>query len=307
MLSIRRILFPTDLSESGRKPFPKAVALADWYDAELRILHVVKAEEEANGRFPLMRDQLKEWSTTVRSDQDTVPIDQIAIHQDRVGASSPTEGITQYVRNEGIDLVVMGTHGRRGVNRMVFGSVTEKVVRRAQCPVLTVREGSEVEPTQTVRRMVVPVDFSEASKMALRHAKEIALTYGAKLELVHVVEEMVHPSAYGVEPPGVPGNDILNRLERSLAEMVRKDIGYEHVRVKATVGHPPSAILDYVRNRNADLVVIATHGRTGLDRILIGSVAEPVIRRSPTPVFVVKPTHGSLLPSASTELGTVPN
>lgn len=297
MLTIGHILIPTDLSEESRRPFPRAASLAERYDADLHILNVPQTASQGNDGFPIPADRFDEWLSTAGQTGARVNLDSVPIRQHQVGALSPQDGILECVRQENIDLVVMGTRGRQGVNRMLFGSVTEDVIRRAPCPVLTVQADSPARARHPVRHVVVPVDFSEASTVALRHAKEIALTHGAELDLLHVVEERVHPSAYGPKPTGVPGSTILDRLEQSLAVMARKNVGYEHARVNATVGHPPAAILDYVRDSDVDLVVSATHGRTGLSRLLIGSVTESVIRQAPVPVFVVRPPHMSLLPS----------
>lgn len=175
--------------------------------------------------------------------------------------------------------------------------MAEEVLRTAPCPVLTVRGEEQVTPAWAVRNILVPIDFSDASMGALRHAKELALTYGAQITLLHAIEEVAYPSAYGVEPVNLPGPKVVERVETNLAAMARDEIGYEHVTVKAEVGYAPSAILDYAEESEVDFITIATHGRTGLERMLLGSVTERVIRRSPAPVFVVKSFGKSLVPT----------
>jgi nucleotide-binding universal stress UspA family protein len=184
---------------------------------------------------------------------------------------------------------------------MLFGSVTEEVVRKAPAPVFTVRADTDVAPNQAVRRVLVPVDFSDASTSAIRHAKEIALTYGAEIVLLHVVEEPVYPEAYGIETAGFPTDDVAERVEARLGEIAREKIGYEHVLVTAVVGPPARSILEYTTENEVDLIVQATHGRTGLDHVLLGSVTERVLRHSPVPVFVVKPKRKSLVPADQAE------
>jgi nucleotide-binding universal stress UspA family protein len=156
-----------------------------------------------------------------------------------------------------------------------------------------------VAPAWNVRNILAPVDFSGASTTAVRHAKELALTYGAQITLLHAVEEVMYPSAYGLEMADVPGPEVIDRVEESLAEMAREEIGYEHVMVDSQIGYAPSAILDYTEEHDVDLIVISTHGRTGLQRLLLGSVTERVLRRAPVPVFVVKSFGKSLLPGAA--------
>lgn len=294
MLSIQRILFPTDFSDGAARAFPQAAALAEWHDAELHIVHVGGETTDDQESLPVGMETLESWLTQPGSDQ-TPSLEAITIVQKEIEAASPAEQLVEYVASREIDLVVMGTHGRRGVRRMLLGSVTEEVVRKAPCPVLTVTAETDVPPRRAVRRILVPVDFSDASDVAVQHAKEIALTYGAELDLLHVVEEVAYPSAYGLEPPLFPTDEIVGRVEKTLGDMAREDIGYEHVQISVQVGYPPMTILDYVRENEVDLLVIATHGRTGIDRLLMGSVAERILRESPVPVFLVKPQQKSLV------------
>jgi nucleotide-binding universal stress UspA family protein len=306
MLNIRRVLFPTDFSNGSKRAFPQAAFLADWHDAELHILNVTGRHRydyrENKDNFPLPIDTLTEW---LRRPSKSVSggkwpdLKERHIVQHQVESSAPAERIVEYADERDVDLVVMGTHGRRGVDRMLFGSVTEEVVRTAPCPTLTVRADADVSPGQAVARILVPVDFSDASEAAVDHAKEIALTYGAEIDLLHVVEEPFYPPPYGIDSVSFPTQEVLDRVEKQLGDMVREKIGYEHAMVEATVGHPVDGILEYVDSREIDLVVIATHGRTGLDRMMLGSVAERVLRRSPAPVFVVKPDRKSLVQDAS--------
>lgn len=297
MLTIRRILFPTDLSEGAQRAFPEAASLADWHDADLHVVNVSQRGEEEKDSFPVPLETLAEWAN-VSGDTGARPLDveNLTVVQERLEGAVPAESILAYAEDEEMDLIVMGTHGRRGVRRMLLGSVTEEVVRKAPCPVFTVRSEADSTPQRRVRRVLVPVDFSEGSEVAIMHAKEIAQTYGAEIDLLHVIEETVYPSAYGIEPTYFPSQDVLDRVEKRLGAIAREEIGYEHVTVSATVGYAPTMILDYVEERDVDLVVIATHGRTGLDRMLMGSVAERVIRQAPTPVFVVKPERRLLVP-----------
>ena len=298
MLTIQRVLFPTDFSDGAREAFPQAAALAHWHDAELHVMNVTGRHrhdyEDATKHFPIDDATLTDWLGPAAS--RALNLDDLSIVQKQVESATPPERIVAYAEDEDIDTIVMGTHGRRGVDRMLFGSVTEEVVRTAPCPVMTVRAGADEAPKQAVRRVLVPVDFSDASLAAVRHAREIALTYGAEIDLLHVVEEMTYPSAYGMEATYFPTDEIVQSVEKSLGDLVRDEIGYEHAQIAAEVGHPPTTILDYVEEQAIDLVVLATQGRTGLDRVLFGSVAERVLRGSPAPVFVVKPDTKSLLP-----------
>jgi nucleotide-binding universal stress UspA family protein len=308
MLSIRRVLFPTDLSEGAKRAFPQAAHLADWHDAELHVLNVTGRHrhdyEETKERFPISDDTFAEWlrrpSKSV-SGSKWPDLEALPITQTQVESTEPAERIVAYAEDADIDLVVMGTHGRRGVDRMLFGSVTEEVVRKAPCPVFTVRADADVTPGQAVRRVLAPVDFSDASETAIQHAKEIAFTYGAEIDLLHVVEEPFYPPEYGLGSPAFPSKEVLENVEKQLGDLAREKIGYEHVMIEAQTGTPARKILEYVDENEIDLVVIATHGRSGIDRVLLGSVAERVLRQSPKPVFVVKPDRKSLVSPTAAE------
>lgn len=301
MLSIRRILWPTDFSTGAGRAFPYAAALASWHEAELHVLNVQEnggRETGMDDSFPVSQDTLSDLLNAQGDPPQHVDLDALTLVQEQRENGSPAATIVSYVEEHDVDLVVTGTHGRRGLQRLLIGSVAEEVLRTAPCPVLTVRGEKEVAPAWSVRNILVPVDFSDASVEALRHAKELALTHGAQITLLHAVEEVVYPSAYGIEPANLPGPQVIDRVEQNLAEIARTEIGYEHVVVQANVGYAPSTILDYAEGNEVDLIVIATHGRTGLERMLLGSVAERVVRRSPAPVFVVKSFGKSLLPDA---------
>ena len=302
MLNIRRVLFPTDFSEGAALAFPRAAALAARHDAELHILNV-KEGADTEESLPVSPEVLRGWlgDASEGAPAGAPDLSALSVFQTQVDADSPPERIVAYADAEDIDLVVMSTHGRRGVQRMLLGSVTEEVTRKVSCPVLTVRTDGAEAPALPVRRILMPVDFSDASETAVRHATELAKTYDAQLDLLHVVEQVVYPSAYGVDPDYLPPQEVIARVETTLGDMAREDVGHENVKTSATVGYAPLTILDYIDENDVDLVVIATHGRTGLDRMLLGSVAERVIRRSSAPVFVVKPEQKSLLPTTRAE------
>lgn len=303
MLEIRRVLWPTDFSTGAAQAFSHAAAMASWHEAELHVLHVADGTSQGSvgmeESFPISRDTFAELLGAAGEPPQAVDLDALSVVQEERERAAPAEAIVAYAEEQDIDVVVAGTHGRRGLQRLLIGSVAEEVIRTAPCPVLAVRGGEVVPPAWGVRNILVPTDFSEASINALRHAKELALTYGAQLTLLHAVEEVVYPSAYGLEPVNLPGPEVVQRVEGNLADLVRTEVGYEHVVVEAEIGYAPSAILDHAEANQVGLIVIATHGRTGLERMLLGSVTERVVRRAPTPVFVVKSFGKSLLPSDS--------
>jgi nucleotide-binding universal stress UspA family protein len=208
--------------------------------------------------------------------------------------------IVTYAQEQDIDLIVMGTHGRRGIRRLLLGSTAEEVVRTAPCPVLTTRPPeTPAAALDGINAILVPVDFSRHARTALRHAKALAALYHTRLDLLHVIEEQMHPAFYNTGVwsiydvvPNIEGK-ALEELETFYEETKgpRIDAAY-HVRH----GQAAHEIAVFAREQDSDLVVMATHGLRGLEHFLLGSVAEKVVRRSPVPVFTVKAFGKTLVP-----------
>jgi nucleotide-binding universal stress UspA family protein len=202
-----------------------------------------------------------------------------------------------YVDAHDIDLLVLGSHGRTGVRRLLLGTLTEALIRSAEVPVLTVGERVPWESSREdldVSRIVVPVDFSSGSKAALRAAKSLAAFYEAGLDLLFVAEERAVPqfSDTGLPTMGVlrMDPDIVAHADQALLQFAQH-VGGPDVAAQAHVatGRVAPTITDFAEDRRADLLVIATRGLSGLDRVLLGSVTERVIRAAPCPTLVVRP------------------
>jgi nucleotide-binding universal stress UspA family protein len=301
MLTIDRILHPTDLSEGARRAFAYAASLAHWHDAELHMLNVAGRHqynfEELRDSYPLDADILNTWVQDAGISQFTA--DDLAIVQVQEEGAAPGTNILSYADENTADLIVMGTHGRRGVDRMLLGSVAEEVVRQAPCPVCTVRNALETAPSDAVRRVMVPIDFSDASKRALEHARELALTYGAEIVAMHAIEEVVLPMAYGMAPKQVDAEAVRPNVEAALANLLAEHVGVEHARAEIRVGYPPQEILDAITDESIDWVVMGTHGRQGLNRLLMGSVAERIVRHASCPVLTLQENSRSILPASA--------
>jgi universal stress protein A len=143
-----------------------------------------------------------------------------------------------------------------------------------------------------IRQILAPTDFSECSKQAVTYAYEFAQAFGGKLVLLHVIEEL--PSYIGFLPPGGPSTvirDLQRQRHLDLAEMLPKaEVIDVEVARRVVVGSPPQEIVKVATVEKVDLIVIATHGRTGFSHLVIGSVAERVVRTAPCPVITIRPT-----------------
>ncbi len=290
MLEIKKILVPFDYSEYSKRALQAAWLLAEQVGATVYALHV---EIPIDGRN--IGDAVKQLESQIAPVKETADVKprKASFFYTVEFEFSPARAIRKFAKDEDIDLIIMGTHGRRGISRAILGSVASELVQMASQPVLTIRD----QPMARVENILLPFDFSEPSREALRHAREMANHFGAKLELLHVIENVTHPVVYGTgfqsmyEVDPELDEKLLNHMEE-----VFTDSSGPQVEVAFTVlpGHVASVITDYAKDRH-DLIVTATHGLSGLSHFLMGSVAEKVVQRSSCPVLVVKTFSKSLV------------
>ena len=304
-MNVDKILHPTDFSACARGAFAHAAFLAERCDAELYVVHAVNWLAGDSVHSPLQHTpEAKALHERFRDIVQDMMADAVAsyeggkLHTERVRVvSAPAPKILEYAEQRDIDLIAMGTHGRRGLDRALSGSVAEEVVRKAGCPVLTICEGTE-KGEKMLRHILVPVDFSGHSERALAHAVALAQEYDAALELLHVIDYRPLSSLYGFASTAVPEAtpDIEAGVEGDL-QAAAENVRAHGVEASAEVGHgpPAAAILDAAERDGVDLIVQASHGRTGLKRFLMGSVAEVVMRAAAGPVFTVKSFGKSLI------------
>ncbi len=310
MLQLRHILLARDFSSVSDQALRYAVDVARRTGAALHVLYAEVLHEDpltpvrpdaSSSREDQIRQRLRQGPGGELL-TDAYPDLEVRERVERDVAAAPA--ILRYAADQDVDLIVLGTHGRRGVRRLLLGSVAEEVVRRADRPVLTVRQaGATEDGTLAIERILVPVDFSENAKEALRYAREVADLYGARIDLLHVIEENLHPafyvggvqSIYDVEPN--IEEKALERLRAFYAE-VAPDGGPE-AQVHVAPGRAARTIAQFAEEEGTDLIVMSTHGLTGLEHFLLGSVAEKVVRHVSVPVFTVKAFGKSLLDRAA--------
>jgi nucleotide-binding universal stress UspA family protein len=302
-MEIRRVLVPTDFSDRAERALPHALWLAEEFGAELHLLHaMVLHGDDPGGReagekaFPDLDDayrQLRRWAAE-RMEESAAGLDRSQVEvvraQERGIAAAPT--IVEYAEDHDVDVVVMATHGRRGVRRMLLGSVTEEVLRTAGCPVLTVRPDGELEAGGPPERILVPVDFSEHSDLALASAGALARRFGAELDVLHVIAELGVPDPYFADAAELRAltKAARDRVPEALAERVDQVLGEDvPAGTHMEVGTPAAAIAEFAGEQGSDMIVLGSHGRTGMERVFLGSVAEGVVRRAPCAVLTVKP------------------
>jgi nucleotide-binding universal stress UspA family protein len=296
MIEINNVLCPVDFSDLSRRALDHAAAVAKWYSAQLTLLHVhlvpkpalppLAPEPEAlvspiRGQ---LRQSLEAWAQEAATGLSTTCL---------VAEGGVVDEILAEAQSA--DILVMGTHGRCGFDHLVLGSVAEKVLRKANCPVLTIPRAAP-DATDAVpglfHHIVAAVDFSDASQRALVFAMSLAEEAHARLTALHVIDL---PEA--VETWIVDSHDGRGHLERwtqgtlhRLRELVPEEIRpYCHVEELVEEGKPYREILRVAHERNAGLIVIGAHGRGIVEQAFVGSTAQHIVRQAVCPVLTVRP------------------
>jgi nucleotide-binding universal stress UspA family protein len=284
-----RILVPTDGSEVARDAAESAIAVAARFDATVRVLHVLELGELPPGLDDADADEFTHFGEdALGAIADLADHAGVAVETDIVESKGPThEAIVAYADSHDADLVVMATHSRRGLDRLVLGSVTERTLRKSAVPVLTIHEGDRLPADLALDGILVPTDGSDCADVAVAYGIDLASATGATLHLVALADTSKPwnrlPAADEVDALDILGRDV---LDDAILRAEATDIGT----IEGCVGRgsPETAIVDYARDHDIDLVVMGTHGRSGLDRYLLGSVTEHVVRTAPVPVLSVR-------------------
>lgn len=308
MIKLKKILFPTDFGESAEEALRYAAMLAGEYGAELTIMHVVSMFGEglasAEQHLQEMEQYADKFADQLHAEADEIIERTIEEHAETelvmrkliVRGITPNDEILRVAEEQEVDLIVMGTYGRGGVSHLLFGSTAENTVRNAGCPVLTVRHHApHTFDFKRIRKILFPTDFSEYSKKALPYALSFAERYGAQLHVLHIFEQRIHPAFYIADKatPFDLDEGLRERALDALDEFVYPELR-ERIDFRCDVasGKPFVEIVNYARANDIDMIVIATHGLTGLEYMIIGSTTERVVRKAPCPVLSIKdPEH----------------
>ena len=290
---VERILCPVDLSECAMTAYLHAQSIASRFRAALIVQYVVELDQHPT-LFYTVSPKVEEFRRNLVSNGQ---ID-LRYFVTTFGGVQPPECIVQDVfgpaadpilavaREQAVSLIVMGTHGRRGIDRMMLGSVTERVLRHASCPVLAIRPTAP-EPGKRevgdeaveIRRILCCIDFSASSKKAVELALSLAEGYAGEVTLLHVLED-VWGSADIAEEMTTTTENLEKLLPPSACNSTR-------IHLEMRVGRPCQEILRFACEGQSDLIVAGTRGRQTLDRAVFGSTTSRVIQLSPCPVLAI--------------------
>lgn len=290
--TINSILVPTDGSDGAEVGARRAIDFAATIDTGLHVLSVVDArdiEPALDSAGQTERERLLE-------EQAERAVDSVATLARRhlsgpvttaVESGIPFESINDYVETHDIDLIVMGTQGRTGFTRIVLGSVAERTLRTADVPVVTVTpDGDIVEiGDQQYQHILLPTDGSEGAELAIEWGTTLAEMYDATLHTVYSVDT----SRFGGAEDTTAIHDALEHTGQEALATVHASARDAGVSVAGNIASGPAAraILSYSEAHDIDLIVMGTHGRSGLKRFFTGSVTETVVRNATVPVCCI--------------------
>ena len=292
MLEIKLILCPVDFSEFSVRAYRHALSVAKHYRAKLVALHIVELwkypslsfvppgpayDETCQAFCEKGEQQLREL---VRSNTRDAPPPELLVEQ-----GNAADAILSVAARMRADVIVMGTHGRRGYDRMMLGSVAERVMRNAPCPVLVVNKppdgfsatSNEVGEEHRLHRILFCTDFSENSDRALNYAISATTEYKAELTLLHVLEEKRTNTDQAITAA-------TQELERLIPTELRQTL---NARSAVRVGKPYKQILEFAKEAQPDIVTMGVRGRGSLDLAVFGSTTYRVIQLGPCPVLAV--------------------
>jgi nucleotide-binding universal stress UspA family protein len=291
----RHILVPLDLDDLRCDAMGLGVVLARRYGA---VLHLINSIDPVMLVSPSMGAPLRPVEVLLaerlqRLDRLAAELYDLPVTTHcEVADAAPF--IEDYVRARGIDLVVLCTHGRRGMARLVLGSTCEQVVRRVPCPVLSVRAWAGGLPIGA-KPVLVPTDFSAASFEAVDRGTEIAREFGASLHLLHIIDSREVEGPHGLTDD--ERRQIVAEAEHR-CRMCGHFMNGVDCQVSVRFGSPRDEIVAYAAERDAGLIVMATAQRKGWERFRLGSVTEAVLRRSPCPLLSMADPSVSLCDTA---------
>ncbi len=274
-IEYRRILVPTDFSEIATGALEWAKLIAVRAGSEIDVLyadpfipppyftsaHVDEEAQSLRRSRELAVDELHQYTTR--------HIPRMIPSHPAVVEDLPVPAIVRWSAAQNIDLVVMGTHGRSGLNRMMLGSVTERVIRESRVPVLAVRPDPKQEQDVAIRRILCPVNFTGVAQAAIDHASRLAHLLQAELTLLHVSES------------DTPEVDLRAEMDRCVVEP------QVDVRRMVLHGSADEKVIEYATEQRFDLIVLGAQHRRFFDTSVLGATTVHVLRHSSTPVLTV--------------------
>lgn len=276
----KTILVPTDFSDLATHALDYASLIAQSFGSEITLLYadtflpppyftMTQVDEVATTierSKQAAREQLESYARAHAA--PGVAVETVVVEE------LPVPAVTKIAEERDVDLIVMGTHGRSGLSRMMLGSVTERVLRETDRPVLTARKPEGSEASACFRRILCPVNFTEVARGALEHAITLSERLGAELYLLHVIEK----------DRGVDAEDEMKKICHWVPDEVRVRCHFEEVPMGS---EPAEQIIRYAQSNGCDLMVIGAQHKRFSDATIIGATTVRIVRHAPVPVLTV--------------------
>jgi nucleotide-binding universal stress UspA family protein len=294
MLEIKLILCPVDFSEFSIRAYHYSLSLAEHYRAKVVAQHIVERSRYPYAEYVASQGDYAEFGRVLheggkeklREFVEKHPYDEIQLEL-VVHEGAAADSILSFAQARKADLIVMGTHGRRGFDRLVLGSVTDRVMRTAPCPVLAISKlphdfmaaGGERRHVHHLSRILFCTDFSENAERALNYAISATAEYDAELTLLHVLEEI--PSPAKTKEAIATATE---RLDKLIVSEERKNL---KIKTVVRIGKPYQQIIQLAGKAQIDVVTMGVSGRGALDRAVFGSTTYRVVQLGPCPVLAV--------------------
>ncbi|UCF38123.1 MAG: universal stress protein [Acidobacteriota bacterium] len=294
-MKIERIVFPTDFSEESERALPHALEIARRFDARISLLHV-RTPYGDDPRRPEFRffderkyeEYVEQCLADLLDGIETQELVETVLVKDVAAAS----GVLDYADQSEADLIVMGTHGRSGLAHFLLGSVAEKVVRHATCSVLTVASLRKPYRSATdYKKVLIAFDFSDTSRDAVRRGKDFASRFGSEVAVLYVLEQSVFPPFDTTWKASVKQDlkEVEASARKALAATLDSDESLEGIHLEVIAGDADgkaeAEIVEYASRHEVDLIIMGTHGLSGLNHALLGSTTERVVRTADCPVL----------------------
>jgi nucleotide-binding universal stress UspA family protein len=293
MLSIRTILVPVDFSDPSKKAVGHGLSLSLELEATLVLAHVVPDSGALNytdATATVSGDFLEDMRAKLL---DLIDSEHLVEHREIAMAGDVEETLLGLADSESADLVIMGTHGRRPFERWFLGSLTERMLRKVPVPIMTVSHldaSHAIDRPQPVKmeRILYATDLSPVAERAVGVAAAFAREFNAELHIVHVRRPLPGYAGTNIMMPPIDEKKVVENLEKQVIRSVPEAIrGLGNVRIEVIEGHPYEALLEYVEENAMDMIILNTQSRSGLDRALLGAVAERIVRGAHVPVLSI--------------------
>jgi len=291
-MQLKSILCPVDFSDFSAAAYQHAFSLAEYYNARLVALHVVELWKYPFADYAAHEADYAKFSAAMNEGGE-VQLQRFVKHYSS-GALRPELVVDQgnaprcilsFAEKENMEGIVMGTHGRRGFDRVVLGSSTDRIIRKSSCPVLVVSQTSQTaldtgpEGRHRLSHIVYCTDFSNNSERAREYALSLAAEYGAELTLLHVAENALDPSWTKAMIA-----ERTQELDKLVSDTERRNL---KVRSAVRFGKPYQEIGRHAMETQAGLIIMTARGGDAVDRAVFGSTTYRVIQLGPCPVLAI--------------------